>query len=512
MCQKYREHVSKEITEELRTFVNEVALDSANHIFYKRKGNNQEAYCTKCKTDFVANGLKHNEYAKCPICKKEFQCKSDGRGRKSLIHAATILWFEKSIIDEKALVARGFSLRRSFAEDYRNIEDEYLELANYIFEERKSTMISRGYYWHWNGYTLSNWGERMTIHNFNTNSLAKQPYYVATDSLGEAIKETHLEYSCYENFDGEDMLKYLEFYNKYPGAEKLIKVGLGNIVITKIRGVGIRRCINWNGKDIYKMLKLSKGDYRELIKSKIAIRPTTLELYQLNCKFKGKDRLILDDIKDLEYIIGPVGDTSNLKKILKYTTIKKAYNYINKQFKNRGKDQYHSCNGVVITWADYIEDCNKLNIDLTIESNLFPKSVYRAHQNTIKQVEYKNNLEMDNKIQKRLEKLNELTFQYKDLIIRPAKSSEEIIREGKEQVICIGGYVKRYAEGITNLFFIRRIGEEKKPFFAVEISKELKIVQVRGKRNCLSTKEVEEFMEVFEKEKLNNKKKKSKVA
>ena len=142
MCQEYRNHVSKVITEELRTFVNEVALESANHIFYKRKGNKQEAYCTKCKTDFVANGLKHNEYAKCPICKKEFQCKSDGRGRKSLTHAATILWFEKSIIDERVLVARGFSLRRNFGEDYRNVEDEYLELANYIFEERKSTMIS----------------------------------------------------------------------------------------------------------------------------------------------------------------------------------------------------------------------------------------------------------------------------------------------------------------------------------------------------------------------------------
>lgn len=512
MCKEYRNHVSKVITEEIRTFVNEVALESANHIFYKRKGNKQEAYCTKCKTDFVANGLKHNEYAKCPICKKEFQCKSDGRGRKSLTHAATILWFEKSIIDERVLVARGFSLRRNFGEDYRNVEDEYLELANYIFEERKSTMISKGYYWYWNGYKLSNWGERATIHKFNNNSLAKQPYYVATGSLEEAIKGTYLEYSCYENFDEEEILKYLDFYNKYPGIEMLIKIGLGNIVAIKIQGLSVGRCINWKGKDIYEMLKLSKKDYRELIKRKVAIRPLTLELYQLNCKFKEKDRLTVDDVKDLENIIGTLGETYNLKKILKYTTIKKAYNYIYKQFKNRDKGQYHSCNGVLITWADYIEDCKKLNIDLTIESNLFPKSVYRSHQNTIKQVEYKNNLEMDKKISKRSEKLKELTFTYKGLIIRPAESSEEIIREGKEQVICIGNYVKRYADGMTNLFFIRKKEEEEKPFFAVEISKEWMVVQVRGKRNCVSTEEVKEFMEVFEKEKLNNKKKKSKVA
>ena len=509
MCEKYREHVSKEITEELRTFVNEVALRSANHIFYKRKGNNQEAYCTKCKTDFITKGLRHNEYAKCPICKKEFQCKAEGKGRKSLAHAATILWFEKSIKDEKVLVARGFSLRRSFEGDYRNIEDEYLELANYIFEERKSTMISRGYYWHWNGYSLTNWGERATIHNFNINSLAKAPYYVAKNRLEEVIKGTYLQYSCCENFDGVDILKYLDFYNKYPGIEMLIKIGLGNIVAIKIQGLSVGRCINWKGKDIYEMLKLSKKDYRNLIKRKVAIRPLTLELYQLNCKFKEKDRLTVDDVKDLENIIGTLGETYNLKKILKYTTIKKAYNYMYKQFKNRDKGQYHSCNGVLITWADYIEDCKKLNIDLSIEINLFPKSVYRSHQNTIKQVEYKNNLEMDNKISKRVERLKELTFTYKGLIIRPAESSEEIIREGKEQVICIGSYVKKYADGMTNLFFIRKKGKEEKPFFAVEISKDWRVVQVRGKRNCPGTKEVKEFMETFEIEKLNNKKKKN---
>ena len=119
---------------------------------------------------------------------------------------------------------------------------------------------------------------------------------------------------------------------------------------------------------------------------------------------------------------------------------------------------------------------------------------------------------MDKKISKRVKNLKELTFTYKDLIIRPAESSEEIIREGKKQIICIGGYVQRYADGITNLFFIRKKGEEEKPFFAVEISKELRVVQVRGKRNCPRTQEVKEFMEVFEKEKLNNKKNKSKVA
>lgn len=512
MCQEYRNHVSKIITEELRTFVNEVALERENHIFYKRKGNKQEAYCTKCKTDFIVNGLKHNEYVECPICKKKFQCKADGKGRKSLAHAATILWFEKSIKDEKVLVARGFSLRRSFEGDYRNIEDEYLELANYIFEERKSTMISRRYYWHWNGYSFTNWGERATIHNFNINSLAKEPYYVAKDRLEEVIKGTYLQYSCCKNFDGVDILKYLDFYNKYPGIEGLIKIGLGNIVAIKVQGLSVGRCINWRGKDIYQMLRLSKKDYREFIKRKVAIRPLALELYQLNCKFKEKDRLTIDDVKDLENIIGTLGNVYNLKNILKYTTIKKAYKYIYKQFKNRDKNQYQSCNGVLVTWADYIEDCKKLNIDLTIESNLFPKSVYRSHQNTIKQVEYKNNLEMDNKISKRVERLKELTFTYKDLIIRPAESSKEIIREGKEQIICIGGYVKKYAEGMTNLFFIRKKGEEEKPFFAVEISKERRVVQVRGKRNCLETKEVKEFMEVFEKQKLSNKKAKIKVS
>ena len=124
--------------------------------------------------------------------------------------------------------------------------------------------------------------------------------------------------------------------------DRLIKIGLGNIVAIKIQGLSVGRCINWKGKDIYKMLKLSKKDYRNLIKRKVAIRPLTLELYQLNCKFKEKDRLTVDDVKDLENIIGTLGGTYHLRKILKYTTIKKAYNYMYKQFKNRDKGQYLS--------------------------------------------------------------------------------------------------------------------------------------------------------------------------
>ena len=149
-----------------------------------------------------------------------------------------------------------------------------------------------------------------------------------------------------------------------------------------------------------------------------------------------------------------------------------------------------------------------MDIPLFIENNLYPRDLFKAHDNTMKQVKIKQNEMLDMKIAERLEKLNNYYFEYKGLVIRPAVNTLELIEEGKKQDICIGGYGERYAEGRTNLFLIRKIGEADKPYYAVEINNNNKIIQVRGKRNIAANEEVEEFIKQFEKNILNKSNKK----
>ena len=73
---------------------------------------------------------------------------------------------------------------------------------------------------------------------------------------------------------------------------------------------------------------------------------------------------------------------------------------------------------------------------------------------------------------------------------------------------CVGTYAERYAEGTTNIVFIRRADEPAKPFYTMEISSRNEIVQVRGFRNCGMTEDVQDFVEHFKKEILSKLKRK----
>ena len=76
-------------------------------------------------------------------------------------------------------------------------------------------------------------------------------------------------------------------------------------------------------------------------------------------------------------------------------------------------------------------------------------------------------------------------YEYEDdlHVIRLPKDSNEIIREGDRQRICIGGYTSRHAMGQTNLFFLRRKSSPDAPFYAIEMDNTKRIVQIHGYAN-----------------------------
>ena len=73
-------------------------------------------------------------------------------------------------------------------------------------------------------------------------------------------------------------------------------------------------------------------------------------------------------------------------------------------------------------------------------------------------------------------------YEYEDdeYIIRLPIDSNEIMREGSMQHICIGSYTSRHANGDTNLFFLRKKSEPEIPFYAIEMNNLNNIVQIHG--------------------------------
>lgn len=88
------------------------------------------------------------------------------------------------------------------------------------------------------------------------------------------------------------------------------------------------------------------------------------------------------------------------------------------------------------------------------------------------------------KEEEKRKKLDEDRKQYEyeddDYLIRLPVDSNEIIREGDRQRICIGGYTSSHALGQTNLFFLRKKSDPSTPFYAIEMNNNKVIVQIHG--------------------------------
>lgn len=507
--QEYLDHFNPELSPEIKQYATDDVFENSRYIFYRRQGKQQHGYCTHCKTHFETNGLRHNEKDECPNCKSICFAKSSGRGRKKMIDQAYFVYYEKSLIDPQAIVARGIYAVRDYTDDYHEVETNYLIRAWYIFENGNSVMLGQdGYYSSKN--KMKSYGFRKCksiyslfsrFHNDGWFRLDTDTCY-SRESIVAAVKNTPFQYSCWTDYHDDDMVKFFDLYSKYPCIEYLTKMGMDDLVREKLNGNNTYSAINWRGKTIFKVLKLSKKEINEIKAADISIDPLVLRLLQISKK--DKSNLSFAEISKMEKYYGCY--FTYLQKVLKYTKLRKADHYIIKQYEPQDKKDkhYYGRSQVIIEWKDYISDCITLEMDLKDESVLFPSNLYRAHQNLLTQVKVKVNEIFNKQIAARAKALQKYYFEDFGLLIRPAESSLELINEGKALHHCVGTYAERYAKGQTNLFVIRKAADPDKPYFTVEIQKN-SIVQIRGNKNCPPDKEVAEFIKVFTEQKLNKK-------
>lgn len=491
-------HFSIGVSEKIKKYAIKGPFKESRYLFIQRKDDIRVGYCTHCNKEYEVANLKHNSETICEKCGSKCIVKQTRYGRKNLVDKVCFIYYEKSTKDPEALVANGYYAERDYSKDYKNVETNFNRTAAYVFKVgEKPRQVIKNYSY----YYGENWRVTSSIYSFNTGSLANHEYSICYRSIEEAVKNTPFQYSQWDQCIGSDMLRFFELYTKHPLIESLIKVGMKGIIKSKLQGSNMYGCINWKGKTIYRMLKIGKKDLRDIREAKLNITPMYLKLYQT--QLQEKLNLKPTEVKELERTIPSQFELEKLKKILQYCNIKKAYKYLIKQEELRFVNSYYS---LLSTWVDYIKDCKTLKLDLTKESVLFPKNLVLAHQNTIKQIRYKEDEALNKKITKRLQKLNKkYCYEYENLFIRPAVSSLELIEEGRALHHCVGGYADRYASAQTDILLVRKINKPNEPFFTIEV-KGNRIVQVHGLRNCNPSGEVSEFVAAFKTEKLEKKK------
>jgi hypothetical protein len=296
-------------------------------------------------------------------------------------------------------------------------------------------------------------------------------------------------------------------------------MGLKNLVETKLNEERTYSAINWRAKNLLNVLRLSKGDLARIRGLKRSIDMLFLRLFQISVK-DGSNLTIaeIEEIKNEELCF------EDLREVLKYTTLRQIRNYLNRQYDGVDNDSNQRCGAfiplghskkqILTTWKDYIAECDDLNMNLDDGRILYPKNLFKAHQETSKRFKSDGNKLMDKKIEARLEELKYYCFECQGLFIRPAESTKELIYEGKALGICVGNYANkymtRYSKGKIILLLIRKISEPEVPFYTMELKKG-EIIQTQGKHHCLPTKEVSDFIEAFKSEKLQRKKAQIKI-
>lgn len=529
---EYMKHFNNRITKDIKDFATDEVFIESRYLFTRRVGKKQLAYCTHCKKEFEpSTTLKHQAIyrpyhychagliqcapdqdapVKCPKCKSDCHVKASGISRKYMVDVKYFVYFEKSLIDPEAITARGFIAVRDYSEDYRDVQTQYLETTRYLFKMTGSMMFSNNtYYWNKAFHNQGRyWEPKVSI--FPDARHEKYGGDYSYESLMDAVVGTPFQYSCWEQYyKDHNVLRFLDYYSRYPCIEYLTKLGFNKLVEDKLEGNKTYGVVHWRGKTLNKVLKLTKDEIKEIKENQINVNCRFLYVLKMARKYNSELT-----IKELSTIKIPLFYEEEFFEMVEKSSFTKTINYIKKQIQTN-PGIFNESPSVVMTWHDYIRDCKTLGLDTSNMNVAFPRKLHNAHQNTIKQVKIKADKEINRKIAGQAKKMQKLCFSYKGLMIRPALSTEELIAEGKALHHCVGGYADHYARGRSTILLVRKKSEPDTPYYTVELyNVEMKITQVRGKNNCSADEKVKKFIEKYKNEvieKIKNKKPKIKI-
>ncbi|ACA57298.1 hypothetical protein FDC45_09210 [Clostridium botulinum] len=499
---EYIDSYMKTVPQIPKTFykwVDETALIDSRYIFYKYKRTTKaiKGYCSHCKQEVSITNPKHNKKGICPCCKSSIIFKSEGKVG-CLQDEAVCCLIQKA--NQSNLVIRYFEVLKTYGANYkeptlsifeclRDFNDGYsvkeFEYRNFVptNENRWCKGIRSGLYAH--QYDFWN----IALYTRNLDKVLKNTKYQYSQLKSYATQKQGFKFPVYS---------YLYCSKKYPFIEYLWKLGLSNLIdfILYNSDYQVKNLFDLSGKNFMEILKLDKNYLSRSQKLNI----TGEELSILQSAYKNKIKITNEEFKFVSNI--GYNYSGDFFAISKYSSIHKTIKYLEKQKTILD----NPISNIIITWKDYLDKCIQLKYNLSNEFILFPKKLKERHDEICLEFD-KHNMEIYNKkIYERYKELSKLyNWKYKDYIILVASSANELIKEGQELHHCVGGtYKRKMANGETNILFLRKKDDPHKSFYTIEV-KDNCIRQIRGFKDKDPTSEIEKVIEMFKKEKLNNK-------
>ena len=298
---------------------------------------------------------------------------------------------------------------------------------------------------------------------------------------------------------------FLEYHAKYPVMEFLWKKGYKNIVYERVGGMGreTRDAIRWQRDSLKECFKFPP----RFLRIKEPGDWTLDDIARLNALWQMRGEKLKEE--EIRMFLEMRIDTKDVLAALPYASVGRILGYIKKQTEKRQAafvkrhdwEKPPGLASVAHEYRDYLRECGQLGLDLHNREVLFPKDLKAAHERTMAQVSFEKNKTDQEKFQKAVDRLEKYAWQKDGLLIRPARTQEELREEGIALHHCVGGYIRQMADGETAIFFVRKLDAPDTPYFTLELQKK-RVIQCRTAHNASYERypEILSFVQEWEQE------------
>lgn len=506
---KEREENTPELPEQsILSRMDERFFHHKHILFYKKKGSFARIACTKCGGVTDARwraGVSYDsqfqrwtdepregDFGTCPMCGARGEYKCQGKVRSGIGKSTHVFlgqkYKETGMVFRYIEVSKEWQLEEICGNDGPEMYNARevmsgVEIARGYFEEGKKLQID---YHKNNPYTGQDFWDDCNLYGMANISVKQAP--ILPETYAE-MKGTMFQYSALREFvaaaGDTNPIDYMERYSQTPQIEMLTKLGMTDVVKELVScRYGIVYSQYATRPDVF--LGINKDKVKLLIEKKGNIK--TLKILQMERHLE--QNWTEEQIEELAEIDATQRD---IEMVLSVMTLQKALNQIAKY---AGCEFGTGCSSAVArikhtatTYFDYLSMRAQLGYDMSNTVYQRPRNLEVAHNKMVAEIDKKQvdrrMLEVAERyplIRKNYRKLRKrYFFEDENFIIRPARSAEEIVQEGRILHHCVGGdnYLKKHNEQKSIILFLRLKEEQETPYITVEIEGE-RIVQWRG--------------------------------
>jgi len=470
---------------------------------YKKGKKTVSGICSACGQEIELTGVRHNAVGVCPYCGRQLTMKSNGKRSQRIWGRVTASIVQK--FSDTELIIRIVKAYLVWPKDGPCEMDCYEGTRIIVGRQENGEVGEEVYHQSWQSAGITSWkkGYPPVKYLYQRNFNAETCGYLYCRNLGRELKGTLWQYcqlkEFYQGIKGQmEVLPYLEAYPAHPRLEHLVKVGFYRLASDLVYRGDTNHALDESQKRTHRILHVMAEDVSFLRGLDAGME--LLREFQEYCSMnlKGRQELLLWQIKHQVKF--------DILQILAYMTPHKMTRFLGEQYPllckkktQYGGKRYSSMQDMVREYRDYLEMCVKENYDMGNSFVLYPKDLQTAHDKVARRIKQRADAKMRRDFKSACRRIMaQLDFEMDGMKILYPSTPSDIVAEGHALHHCVGSYVERVAKKECIILFLRKCGEEEKPFYTIEVRNK-EVVQVRGMQNADATPEVKKFISQWEK-------------